>query len=85
MPQDMSQVATGPAQKSLPLRIVTNPYVLLALAGLFWSGNHIAGRAAAGHVPPISMAGIRWLIGAALLYPFVRQHLRKDIRSQAFC
>ncbi len=60
------------------IRTFTNPYILLALAGLFWSGNHIAGRAAAGHVPPISMAGIRWLIGAALIWPFVHHHVRKD-------
>lgn len=74
MPQEMQA-----ADKSPLLRFATNPYVLLALAGLFWSGNHIAGRAAAGHVPPISMAGVRWLIGAALLYPFVHRHLKHDV------
>lgn len=63
---------------SLLMRLIANPYLLLALAGLFWSGNHIAGRAAAGHLPPISMAGIRWLIGAALMYPFVHRYLRHD-------
>ena len=28
-----------------------NPYLLLALAALFWSGNHIVGRAIGGEVP----------------------------------
>ena len=69
---------TKAAPASLLMRAVTNPYLLLALAGLFWSGNHIAGRAGAGHVPPISMAGLRWLIGAALIWPFVHQQVRKD-------
>ena len=67
------------APQPLFIRVITNPYVLLALAGLFWSGNHIAGRAAAGHIPPVSMSGIRWLIGAALMWPFVRHHVRRDI------
>lgn len=66
------------ASKSRIMRIVTNPYLMLALAGLFWAGNHIAGKAAAGHVPPVSMAGIRWLIGAAILWPFVHRHVRND-------
>ena len=77
MQQDMSQTTQAP-QGALLVRIFTNPYLLLALAGLFWAGNHISGRAAAGHLPPVSMAGVRWLIGAALLYPFVRKHLRHD-------
>lgn len=74
----MDQQATQPSKSGF-VRLITNPYVLLALAGLFWSGNHIAGRAAAGHLPPISMAGIRWLIGAALMWPFVHKHLRHDV------
>lgn len=68
------------ATKTSPLmRVITNPYLLLALAGLFWSGNHIAGRAGAGHLPPMSMAGVRWLIGSFLLLPFVWQHLKHDV------
>jgi drug/metabolite transporter (DMT)-like permease len=36
---------------------------------LFWSGNHILGRAIAGHVPPIGISTLRWLIPALLLWP----------------
>src|SRR5437762_2955720 len=39
-----------------------NPYILLALASLFWSGNHIVGRAIAGHVPPVVISTARWLL-----------------------
>ncbi len=70
---------TQSAAVSPVMRLIRNPYVLLALAGLFWSGNHIAGRAGAGQVPPISMAGIRWLIGAAFLWPFVHAKVRRDL------
>ena len=41
-----------------------NPYVLLALAALLWSGNHIVGRAIGGHVPPVGVSAIRWVIAA---------------------
>ena len=41
------------------------PYLLLALTSLFWAGNTVLGRFIVGHVPPITLAFIRWA-GAAL-------------------
>ncbi len=58
--------------------MLTHPFLMLAIAGLFWAGNHIAAKAGAGHVPPLSMGSVRWLIGAALLWPFVSMHVRRD-------
>jgi drug/metabolite transporter (DMT)-like permease len=55
-----------------------NPYLLLALASLFWSGNHILGRAMSGHVPPIGISTVRWLVPALLLWPLARRHLEHD-------
>jgi drug/metabolite transporter (DMT)-like permease len=55
-----------------------NPYFLLAFASLCWSGNHVIGRAIAGHVPPIGISLLRWLIPALIIWPFARQHLRRD-------
>jgi drug/metabolite transporter (DMT)-like permease len=55
-----------------------NAYLLLALASLCWSGNHLMGRAIAGHVPPLTISTLRWLLAAAILYPFVRPHLARD-------
>ena len=59
-------------------RVILNPWVMLALAGLFWSGNHIAARAGAGHVPPIALGSLRWLLAAAIMWPFVSEHVRRD-------
>jgi drug/metabolite transporter (DMT)-like permease len=59
-------------------RLFSNPYLLLAIAGLCWSGNHIIGRAAAGHVPPFGLSTARWLIPALVLLPFARPHLVRD-------
>jgi drug/metabolite transporter (DMT)-like permease len=55
-----------------------NAYLLLALASLCWSGNHLMGRAIAGHVPPLTISMLRWLLAAAVLYPFVHAHLQRD-------
>ena len=54
------------------------PYLLVALAGLCWSGNHVLGRAIAGHVPPFAISTIRWAVPAVLLLPFALPHLRRD-------
>lgn len=67
---------SGPIGASL--RILTNPYLLLTLAALFWAGNHIAGKIATGKVPPLTLAGMRWLIAAAILWPFVSRYLKED-------
>lgn len=55
-----------------------NAYLVLALASLCWSGNHIMGRAIAGHVPPVAIATLRWLLAAAVLWPFVRHQVMRD-------
>jgi len=60
------------------LRLANNPYLLLALTSLFWSGNHVIGRAASGEVPPLTIAVVRWLVPAVLLWPFVRERFKQD-------
>ena len=54
------------------------PYLMLAAASLFWSGNHVLGRAIAGHVPPFAISTIRWAIPLLLLTPFALPHLKRD-------
>src|SRR5204863_3230444 len=54
-----------------------NAYLLLALASLCWSGNHLMGRAIAGHVPPLTISTLRWLLAAAVLFPFIRGQLAR--------
>jgi drug/metabolite transporter (DMT)-like permease len=61
-----------------PLSYFDNPYLLLALASLFWSGNHIVGRAITGHVPPIGISMVRWLIPALVLGLLARRHIHRD-------
>jgi drug/metabolite transporter (DMT)-like permease len=54
------------------------PYLLLSLTSLFWAGNVILGRFIAGHVPPITLAFIRWFGAFLLLLPFAVRHLARD-------
>jgi drug/metabolite transporter (DMT)-like permease len=58
--------------------LLDNPYFLLVFAGLCWSGNHVVGRAIAGHVPPLGISFLRWLVPVIVMWPFVRGHLRRD-------
>jgi drug/metabolite transporter (DMT)-like permease len=53
-------------------------YLLVAISALCWSGNHILGRAIAGHVPPFAISTVRWLLPALILWPFARAHLAHD-------
>lgn len=55
-----------------------NAYLLVAVSTLAWAGNHVVGRAIAGHVPPYSISTLRWLIPAIVLLPFAWPHLKRD-------
>jgi drug/metabolite transporter (DMT)-like permease len=54
------------------------PYLLLALTSLFWAGNTVLGRFIVGHVPPITLAFIRWGGAFVILLPFAARHLVRD-------
>ena len=38
----------------------SNPYLLLTLTALFWSGNMVLGRGIRADVPPMALAFWRW-------------------------
>jgi drug/metabolite transporter (DMT)-like permease len=62
-----------------PSRWLSNqPYLLLALASLFWAGNIVLARHVAGHVPPLTLSCLRWIGTFLMLWPFARPHLKQD-------
>jgi drug/metabolite transporter (DMT)-like permease len=62
-----------------PLSWLNNqPYLLLSLTSLFWASNIVLGRYVAGHIPPMTLACIRWIGAFLMLLPFARPHLAKD-------
>lgn len=54
------------------------PYLLLSLTALFWAGNIVVGRHAAGHVPPIALSFLRWAGALAILLPFAWPHIVRE-------
>ncbi len=59
-------------------RLADQPYLLLSLSSLFWAGNTVLGRFVAGHVPPISLAFIRWGGAFLIALPFAAPHFARD-------
>jgi len=69
-------------QPPSPLSWLNNqPYLLLALASLFWAGNIVLARYVAGQVPPLTLSCVRWIGTFLMLWPFARTHLARDWRT----
>ncbi|WP_029009121.1 DMT family transporter [Azospirillum halopraeferens] len=73
----MAAGTTGPARPAAGL--FAQPWLLLMLPPLFWSGNFVLGRAVADAVPPVALAFWRWALGALIVLPFAWPHLRRDL------
>ena len=58
--------------------IANQPYLLLCITALCWAGNAIVGRLAAGHIPPVTLAFLRWSLAFLFVLPFARKHLVRD-------
>jgi len=58
--------------------LLDQPYLLLSLTSLFWGGNTVLGRFIVGHVPPITLAFIRWSGAFVVLLPFAARYLARD-------
>ena len=54
------------------------PYVLLSIAAACWAGNAIVGRLAVGHIPPVTLAFLRWGLGFLMILPLAWKHLKRD-------
>ena len=57
---------------------IASPYLLLALAALFWASNWIIGRGLASEIPPLAMGFFRWFFATLILAPFGWRHLRRE-------
>ncbi|TWG98040.1 threonine/homoserine efflux transporter RhtA [Mesorhizobium sp. J18] len=53
-------------------------YLLLLLTMLFWAGNAIAGKLAVGHISPMLLVTLRWLMAAILAAWLARAKLQRD-------
>src|SRR4051794_37246091 len=58
--------------------LANQPYLLLSLTALFWAGNAIVGRIAAGHIAPVMLSFLRWSGAFLIILPFAWRHLVRD-------
>lgn len=62
-----------------PLGAVFNaPYLLLVLVAMLWAVNMVLGRYIVGHVPPLTLAFVRWTGATLILLPFAWSQLMRD-------
>jgi len=50
--------------------------LLMSVPPLMWAGNAVVGRLLVGHVPPLTLNFVRWVLAALLLAPLGWQALR---------
>lgn len=63
---------------ALARKTPANAYAFLVLTMLFWAGNHVIGKWANGHIPPMTLAFFRWTGAALLMLPLARAALAED-------
>jgi drug/metabolite transporter (DMT)-like permease len=61
--------------------LANQPYVLLSVTALCWAGNAIVGRLAAGHIPPVTLAFLRWWLAFLIILPWAWKHLKRDWKA----
>lgn len=59
------------------------PYLLLCLTTVGWAGNAVAGRLAVGHISPMMVVTLRWLVVVLVLGALAGRALRAEWRSAA--
>jgi drug/metabolite transporter (DMT)-like permease len=75
--EDIALASASPPRTPLSW-LSDQPYLLLSLTSLFWAGNAIVGRHAAGHIPPVTLSFTRWSMAFLIVLPFAWRHLAKD-------
>lgn len=53
-------------------------YLLLLSTMLLWGGNSVAGKLAVGHVSPMTLVFLRWVMAVLILLPIGWRTLRED-------
>ncbi|KQU08446.1 DMT family transporter [Rhizobium sp. Leaf453] len=53
-------------------------YIILCITTLIWGGNSVAGKMAVGHVSPMMLTSMRWVIACLVLLVFAAPQVRRD-------
>jgi drug/metabolite transporter (DMT)-like permease len=77
-PQHHTNIRTGTLGGTW---LANQPYILLSITALCWAGNAIVGRLAAGHIPPVTLAFLRWSLAFLITLPLAWNHLKRDRKA----
>jgi len=53
-------------------------YFYLSITALFWGGNSVAGKMAVGHVSPMMLTTLRWLVALVVILALMTPQIRRD-------
>ncbi|HXV31796.1 MAG TPA: DMT family transporter [Sinorhizobium sp.] len=53
-------------------------YFYLGITALFWGGNSVAGKMAVGHISPMMLTTLRWLVALAVMLALMTPQIRRD-------
>ena len=53
-------------------------YFYLSITTLFWGGNSVAGKMAVGHVSPMMLTTLRWLVAITVILALMTPQIRRD-------
>ena len=87
MSRPVSTNGPAPAGAQAAARLYQWPSLLLTLTAVFWAGNSVAGRLAVGHVSPLLLVFLRWVLVLAVMWPLYGRQVREhwpEIRPQLF-
>ncbi|MGQ0671936.1 MAG: DMT family transporter [Hyphomicrobium sp.] len=55
-----------------------NAYLFLVAVMATWAGNHVLGKWANGHIPPMTLSFFRWSLAGLIMLPLAWSSLMKD-------
>ncbi|MBD9373404.1 DMT family transporter [Rhizobium sp. ARZ01] len=58
--------------------MTSKAYLYLCVTALFWGANSVAGKLAVGHVSPMMLTTLRWLIALCVILAFMMPQVRRD-------
>ncbi|SOC37020.1 drug/metabolite transporter (DMT)-like permease [Rhizobium subbaraonis] len=53
-------------------------YAYLSITSLFWGANSVAGKIAVGHVSPMMLTTLRWVVALCVILAFMTPQIRRD-------
>ena len=53
-------------------------YLYLTITSLFWGGNSIAGKLAVGHVSPMMLTTLRWVVALSIILALMMPQVKRD-------